>query len=156
MHGSYNQTLTTLHLYSLSYLDLWRSAGYLWPPIPLKVKVEHTIIWEDNTLFSSANSSEPHSPSQCLHEHRCHFNRGRTEVTRKWPVGEPKSRWGLSVFNLKLVSGLRNGCYNHICSWAPINSTSSHETAVEGNMKLTIPGQVSGHLAKLTVSLKTV
>lgn len=85
------------------------------------------------------------SPSQSLYEHRCHFNGRRAEVTRRWPVGEPRSRWGLSVFNLKLVSGLRNGRCNHICNWSPINSANVLSMAAAGNMKLTIHVQVSGH-----------
>lgn len=122
---AYNHTLTSLDLRP----HIWRSCGYCWPPVPLKAKVEHYIIWIVETLFSFPYNCKLPQPPQCLYEHRCHFNRRRTGVTGKWPVGEPKRRWGLSVFNLKLVSGLRNGCYNHICSWTPINSASSHEMA---------------------------
>lgn len=118
------------------HTDLSGPCGYCWPPVPLKAKVEHYIIWIDNTLFSFPSDSKLPQPPQCLYEHRCHFNRGRADVTRKWPVGEPKSRWGLSVFNLKLVSGLRNGWYNHICSWTPINSASSHRMAVVGQYEI--------------------
>lgn len=117
----------------------------------------NTILSGQTTPYSySSTILTTHSPSRSLYEHRCHFNGGRAEVTRRWPVGEPRSRWGLSVFNLKLVSGLRNGWYNHICNWSPINSANIEGMSVVGNMKLTIHVEVSGHLTKSYVSLKTV
>lgn len=127
-----------------------------WPPGPTGQPKSHTTLSGQTPYSYSSTTRTTHSPSQSLYEHRCHFNGGRAEVTRRWPVGEPRSRWGLSVFNLKLVSGLRNGWYNHICSWSPINSANIHGVAVVSNMKLTIPRPVSGHLTKSNVSLETV
>lgn len=91
------------------------------------------------TFYSySATILTTSSPSLSLYEHRCHFDGRIAKMTRRWPVSEPRSRWGLSASNLKLVSVLRNGWYNHICNWSPINSADIHSVPVMSNMKLTI------------------
>lgn len=91
------------------------------------------------TLYSySATILTTSSPLLSLYEHRCHFDGGTAKMTRRWPVSELRSRWGLSASNFKLVSVLRNGWYNHICNWSPINSANIHSVPVMSNMKLTI------------------
>lgn len=91
------------------------------------------------TLYSySATILTTSSPLLSLYEHRCHFDGGTAKMTRRWPVSELRSRWGLSASNFKLVSVLRNGWYNHIYNWSPINSANIHSVPVMSNMKLTI------------------
>lgn len=91
------------------------------------------------TLYSySATILTTSSPLLSLYEHRCYFDGGVAKMTRRWPVSELRSRWGLSASNLKLVSVLRNGWYNHICNWSPINSANIPSVPVMSNMKLTI------------------
>lgn len=103
-----------------------------------KAKVENYITGVDDTLFLFFSNSNNFKSLAVPSWTQMSFWWGDAKMTRRWPISELRSRWGLSASNLKLVSVLRNGWYNHICNWYLINSTNIHSAPVMSNMKLTI------------------